>query len=277
MRASPRRRATNTPTSAKSPGRRATSIVVEGPSKAGSVTDVRSSSAWRAVENGPSKKSAAATWRSPDLERRRHHAVERGEHRRQLGGRVGVRDAPDDRAPVADLRVADHAERLCHARAKGSGGRGGEQVGHADHRTDLHAAVDDGRQLLREPAKVDDHGRTGEAEVEERDQALPAGENDRVVASIGEQVHDLLDRLGVVVVERRRLHRAGFTRSRASRRRGTGGRRRGPRAQRGSARSGHAPPRCSRPRSRPAAARCCSAHRAADAGPPGMSSPGFID
>ena len=49
--------------------------------------------------------------------------------------------------------------------------------------------------------------RTEQTHVEDRHEALPAGEHLRLVPVLGQQSHGLLDRLGPLVPERDRLHR----------------------------------------------------------------------
>ena len=66
----------------------------------------------------------------------------------------------------------------------------------------MHAA-----QLV-EATEVDQQLRVGEAEPQQRHQALPPGDHLGVVAGIGERPHRLVWRLWLDVVERRRDHRA---------------------------------------------------------------------
>ncbi len=53
---------------------------------------------------------------------------------------------------------------------------------------------------------VDEHGRADEPHVQQRHEALPAGEHLRLVAVLGQQRDRLLDGLGTLVAERRGLH-----------------------------------------------------------------------
>ncbi len=74
---------------------------------------VRSSSDSSAVERKPWKNSAAGIDPlAPRLARGDELGVERERDRRQLGRRIGVRDAAADRAAVPDRRVRDQRKRL---------------------------------------------------------------------------------------------------------------------------------------------------------------------
>ena len=66
--------------------------------------------------NGPRKSEAAGIARSPAAERDDRLAVEREQHGRQLGRRIGVGDAPAERAAAARGRVADVPQGLAQQR-----------------------------------------------------------------------------------------------------------------------------------------------------------------
>ena len=76
------------------------------------------SSGSSAVVKRPAKKSAASTQRSPPARCRRKRALQRHGQRRQLGGRIGVRQAAAEGAAVADLRVGDERHRLVEQRRR---------------------------------------------------------------------------------------------------------------------------------------------------------------
>ena len=128
-------------------------------------------------------------------------------HRRVLGRRVRVGQRSADRAPVADLEVADQR--------RGAGQQGqapGDQRRAADLRLGGARPDPDGVATLldaaqrRDPADVDEVVEDREPHGEHRDQALPAGDHLRAVAELGEQVDGLLGAVRRVVLERGRLH-----------------------------------------------------------------------
>ena len=75
--------------------------------RAGKNAETASSSGRSADSIGPTKNSSAATSRVPAVDAGLDRAVEQAQHRRHLGGRVGVHQAADGGAAVADRRVGD--------------------------------------------------------------------------------------------------------------------------------------------------------------------------
>ena len=115
----------------------------------------------------------AASTRSRDGEAR----VQSREDGRQIGRRVGVRDIAADRAAVPDGRVADLRRRFRKRRAvlPECGGRG--QFGVRRQRADPHRAVSDRNALeLGDPADVDERRRRRQPQLQQRDEAVPAGQ-----------------------------------------------------------------------------------------------------
>ena len=109
----------------------------------------------------------------PGLAAAHDRGVDRQEHRRPVARRVRVRDRAADRAPVAHLRVADHAGQVdegrvvvlddlvvVHLPVRGAGPDAQLVVGLGD-------AIETG-----DVAHVDQEGRLGEAELDERDEAV---------------------------------------------------------------------------------------------------------
>ena len=132
--------------------------------------------------------------------------VQRRRSRRQLGGWIGMREAPAEGAAVSDRHVADLRGRL------------GEQwASPRDERVALHNAVADERsdrqprvsflQLGQavDPVEIHENARRGKPEVEKRPQALAPCERLRVTAEAREELERLLEALGSVVVEGVRL------------------------------------------------------------------------
>ncbi len=200
-----------TPTTAKSPLRRANSANPK-PAPAphtGKRTAVSSSPVSMAVMNVPWKKSAAPTVRVAPLDASTNSASRASRHRRQLGGRVGVGERAADRAAVADLEVADPRDRQAQ---QGDGGGGGGVLLHgplAGHGPDLEVAVGAlGPLEGGDAVEVDEVVEAREPQRQQRDQALAAGERLGVVAVLGEQPDGVVDAVGRVVLERRGLHGA---------------------------------------------------------------------
>ncbi len=185
------------PTSAKSPWRRATSWNDQPAFDplTGTRTSTRHSSSARV--GGEVAAEELAGGHDPLTVRPADDQVGLGHHRHggQLGRRVGVGDAAADRAPVADRHVADegqglgqHGEALGHQRRPLGvpfPGRGPEGHGVA---TVLDAAQ------RRHPVDVDQLGGPGQPHGQHRDQALAAGDDLGLVAVLGEQGQDLLER-----------------------------------------------------------------------------------
>ena len=69
-----------------------------------------------AVSNVSRKKSRAAIVALPGLAAADDRGVGGDEDRRPVRGRIGVRDRATDRAPVADLRVADRGGHVVQQR-----------------------------------------------------------------------------------------------------------------------------------------------------------------
>ena len=135
--------------------------------------------------------------------------VEGAGHRRQLGGGIAVGQAAADRAARADGLVADErqARRQQRCRRPDVGCALGLALG--DGRADGEAAVGAHVLELGQPADVDQDGGAGQPQGEQGDQALAAGEHLGFVAVLGQHGEGLVDGVGGVVVEGRRLHRRG--------------------------------------------------------------------
>ena len=118
-------------------------------------------------------------------------------------------EAAADGAAVANLRVRDVADGLGQQRpAARHGGIG------LDRRLPRHGADAERSFLDRDTAKrrdaveIDQNGGPRQAEVEQRHQALPAGERPRVRPVRGQQGDGVCHLGRALVGERRRLHRS---------------------------------------------------------------------
>ena len=80
---------------------------------------------------------------------------------------------------------------------------------------DEHAALD-GRLPVVGGVDVDEQFGVGQPEVEHRHQALAAGQDLRLVATVGQQAHRLVVAAGSHVLEGRRDHQAASVCSRAT-------------------------------------------------------------
>ena len=114
------RTTTATPTVAKSPTRRSSlrSRRRRPSARRGIRISVRTSVGSIAVVNVSRKKSRALIARSPPLPRHDDRRVRSEQRGRPVGGRIGVGDGAADRAPVADLRVADAARHVLDERVR---------------------------------------------------------------------------------------------------------------------------------------------------------------
>src|SRR5207302_3532909 len=131
--------------------------------------------------------------------------AERGEDAGQLGGRVCVHDGAADGAARPRLRMADESDRLPQQRPLLGDGVGPLERRLSNERAEEERPVLDADAVEPDdPVEVDEQPWAHEAEVEERHEALAAGERFRIVP--GEQLERLLQGLRRRVLERRRLH-----------------------------------------------------------------------
>ncbi len=106
-----------------------------------------------------------------------HSGFERQQRGRIIGRRIGMRDAAADGAHVAHLHIADVRCRLGQQRAAGTNERRAFHLimrgGGADPQ---HAAFLANEVQIRDPAKVHQLLRRGQAQLHHRDQAHAAGQ-----------------------------------------------------------------------------------------------------
>ena len=156
--------------------------------------------------NGPVKKADAGIVRSPSGPARDEVRVEREDDRPEVSGRVAVDHRAADRAPVANLGVADERGGPREERAVASEQRvrGELPVAGEGADGDPVALLADVAELL-EPADVDEHRRSRDAELHRGDQRMPSGQQLRVLVG-PDELDRIVDRLRASVLERRRDH-----------------------------------------------------------------------
>jgi len=134
-------------------------------------------------------------------------AVEREDDRGQLGGRVGVDDAADDRAAVAHRGMGDLAEGLGDER-RGARDLLGALDGRLPRpRPDRQPAVVEADVVeLVDVVDVDEVRRLGDAEVHQRHKTLTARQDARLLPGRRQHGDRLARARGTVVGERGRLH-----------------------------------------------------------------------
>ena len=134
-------------------------------------------------------------------------AAEREHDRRHFGSRIGMRKIAADGAAIADLRMRDDRQRFGDERQFDLRHRIALEAAIARQRADAQAiaAIPDAGKLFQR-IDVDQHGRLRQTEVHGRHQALPAGQEARLVAMFGLQRQGLLERAGSDVAERRGFH-----------------------------------------------------------------------
>ena len=141
---------------------------------------------------------------SPPGARRHDLRVEREDRRRIVRGGIGVGHAPADGAPVPHLHVADHGGNLGQQRALRleHGAVLDGVVGRQRADRDLLAVGLDPVQPA-DPADVDDDLRLRQPELHDRKEAVPPGQELRIVPVLLEQTDRLADGLRREVLERR--------------------------------------------------------------------------
>ena len=151
--------------------------------------------------------------------RAEHHLpLQREQGEWQFRARVRMCDRPAYRPAVADLKVCDVRKRLPqqgHFIAE-PGAPFDARLGGG--RADGERTVGDARiGELRRTRNVDEHPGLGQSHVEHRHERLPAGENSRILAGLGQHFERLVGAVGAHVIERGGLHRRTPRRRRSRR------------------------------------------------------------
>ena len=130
----------------------------------------------------------------PSRAGRDHAGVERDQDGRQIGGRIGVRDVAADRAAIPDRRIADDRRRLRQRGSRVAQIRRCRQVGVRRERADADPiALSRDAAQLGDPADVDDGRRRRQPQLQQRQQAVAAGQELRAGVR-GEQLMRVGDR-----------------------------------------------------------------------------------
>ena len=169
-----------TPTVAKSPARRSSlryaPLRPRGPARRMRIS-VRTSVGSIAVWNVSMKKSRAAMTRSPLVLATDDRAFDGEERRRPVRGWVGMGARATDRAPVADLRIADAARHVVEQRVPGHDVRVlvDLAVRRPSHRSGARRRSRRCRRGLPTSRRSTRSAGLREAQLEQRDEAVAAG------------------------------------------------------------------------------------------------------
>ena len=160
-----------------------------------------------AVWNVSMKKSVAATTRSPVALRQDDGRARGEEHRRPVGRRVGVGARAADRAPVADLRIADPAGRVDEERVARPDRRVFEDLAMGGPAADPEVVVglDDPVEPV-DVADVDEEAGLGQTQLEQRQEAVAAGQDLGLALAFGQDPQRVVETGWSDVVELTRDH-----------------------------------------------------------------------
>ncbi len=162
-----------------------------------------------AVWNVSTKKSRAAIVRSPVWLRQTMVALAGDQDGGPIRRRVGMRDRAADRAPVADLRVADRRGDVVEERVRVADDRRLVDLAVRGTRADRQVVVrlDDAVETGH-VAQVDKQGGLCEPELDQREEAVPTRQELGVALAIGEDPQGLVQVRRTDVVELAGNHRA---------------------------------------------------------------------
>jgi hypothetical protein len=137
----------------------------------------------------------------------KHASSQRRCHGRQLGRRIGVGEAATHSSARPDRQVRDVASRFGKQRESLPDDGLELEPALAHHGADANGAVRGLEQVeAGDPVQVDKYGRPREPHVEKRDEALPAGQQARLLRCLDEGCKSFIHSFWCAVRERCRLH-----------------------------------------------------------------------
>ena len=136
-----------------------------------------------------------------------HHGIEHLRHSRQLGTRIGMRDAAAQRAAIARLHMPDPGHGLTQQgqRRQQRGMFGGmtlQQTGTEGHMVSLDTHALERRDVI----DIDQHRRPHQTHGHHRHQALTTRDQFGIATELREQGTGLLDAVGALVFESCSFH-----------------------------------------------------------------------
>ena len=133
--------------------------------------------------------------------------IDRQQHRRVVGRRIRVREAPAEGAPIPHLRVSDRRRRVRHdGTLVAQHGGGGDVVMHGAGPYLNHAITLPNPGEAGNPRDVDDRGRLVQPQLHQRDQTVPAGNQLAGSAGRSKFRQGVVDRSRTLVLEGGRNH-----------------------------------------------------------------------
>ena len=148
--------------------------------------------------------SEAAPAARPAQHRR---GVERGQHRRPFGRRVGQGEAAAQRAAIADRAVGEGRRGTRHQPARGIGHQPvlDRRVGHAGAEGHRRLVLGECGQPRQCAMSISSAGR-GQPQIHHGEQGLPAGHDPRLAVARRQQTERLAEALRPDIIEGRSFH-----------------------------------------------------------------------
>jgi len=193
---------------AKSPWRRLNSMKTETRSRlcSGMRTSINSVSRARRLVQSP--KEIGGRDRAPAAHAFHDNArLECKDAGRQLGRRIGKRNASPERSAIANRHMRHMRHRLRNQGQALRDNRRAHHLGMSRKRADAHAPAGERDPVERvDTVDVDQETRLCQSHVEHGHEALPPGQDARVVAVLRQQGHDVIEALWPHIAESRSLH-----------------------------------------------------------------------
>ena len=133
--------------------------------------------------------------------------VKRLHQARHVVRRIAIGDIAADGAKIPHLRVGNLQRRFADNRGCRGQHVAGNQLVLRGHRADGHSSTIDSDAFQRvDTAKIDQMADIAEPLLHHRDQAVPAGNDARVIPPLTEQTDHSVDAVGPVIIKRTRYH-----------------------------------------------------------------------